>query len=59
MMVKTAPDHQWPHDSFWEYIDDAISEENCVPELANIPREQLVKAYLSGWLALHWPAGNC
>lgn len=46
MMVKVAPDHQWPHDSFWGYIDDAISEENCLPELANIPREQLVKAYL-------------
>lgn len=59
MMVKVAPDHQWPQDSFWGYIDDAISEENRVPELANIPRDQLVKAYLQGWLLLYWPAGNC
>lgn len=59
MMVKTAPDHQWDVGSFWDHIDDAISEENCLPELANIPHEQLVKAYLQGWLMLHWPAGNC
>lgn len=56
---KPLPDNQWPKDSFWEYLDDAVAEENCLPELGNIPRDQLVKAYLQGWLALNWPAGNC
>jgi len=56
---KPLPDNQWAAGSFWHEIDNAIAEENCVPELANMPRDQLVKAYLSGWLVLHWPAGNC
>jgi len=57
-MICPNPQNQWDAETFGRFLEDAIAEENCLPELANIPRDQLVKAYLQGWLMLHLPAGN-
>lgn len=59
LQTTTLAQNQWASGSFWSHVDDAICEENCLPELANKSREEMVAVYLHGWLMLSWPAGNC